>query len=103
MRADGDQAKTACGNLQMCAGLEVVIEGGTHNVVQRRLESLRQRRSEEDVRGTEEWEDTESVAAVLGNLNLETAGTEEEAADEGLKAALVMEIDEEGGDESEGK
>ena len=54
MRADGDQAKTACGNLQMCAGLEVVIEGGTHNVVQRRLESLRQRRSEEDVRVTEE-------------------------------------------------
>ena len=43
------------------------------------------------------------MAAVLGNLNLETAGTEEEAADEGLKAALVMEIDEEGGDESEGK
>ena len=25
IRAAGDQAKTACGNLQMCAGLEAVI------------------------------------------------------------------------------
>ena len=30
MRADGDQAKTACGNLQMCPGLEASIEGFTH-------------------------------------------------------------------------
>ena len=27
MRAAGEQAKTACGNLQMCAGLEAGIEG----------------------------------------------------------------------------
>ena len=27
MRAAGDQAKTVCGNLQMCAGLEVGIGG----------------------------------------------------------------------------
>ena len=32
MRAAGDQAKTACGNLQMCAGLEDGIEGVTHAV-----------------------------------------------------------------------
>ena len=29
MRAAGDQAKTACGNLQLCAGLEAGIEGAT--------------------------------------------------------------------------
>ena len=28
MRAAGDQAKTACGNLQLCAGLEAGVEGG---------------------------------------------------------------------------
>ena len=28
MRAAGEQAKTACGNLQLCAGLEAGIEGG---------------------------------------------------------------------------
>ena len=30
MRAVGDQANTACGNLQLCAGLEAGIEGATH-------------------------------------------------------------------------
>ena len=44
MRAAGDQAKTACGNLQLCAGLEAGIEWGTHAVGQRRLERLRARR-----------------------------------------------------------
>ena len=32
MRAEGEQAKTACGNLQLCAGLEDGIEGSTHAV-----------------------------------------------------------------------
>ena len=32
MRAAGEQAKTACGNLQLCAGLEAGIEGATHAV-----------------------------------------------------------------------
>ena len=32
MRAAGEQAKTACGNLQLCAGLEAGIEGATHTV-----------------------------------------------------------------------
>ena len=35
MRAAGDQSKTACGSLQLCAGIEYVIEGATHAVVQR--------------------------------------------------------------------
>ena len=38
MREAGDQAKTACGNLQLCAGLEGGIEGAIHAVVQRRME-----------------------------------------------------------------
>ena len=41
MRAAGDQAKTACGNLQLCAGLGAGIEGATHAVGQRRLERVR--------------------------------------------------------------
>ena len=37
IRASGYQAKTACGNLQLCAGLEAVIEGATHAVGKQRL------------------------------------------------------------------
>ena len=37
MRAGRDQAKTVCGNLQLCAGLESSIDGATHSVEQRRL------------------------------------------------------------------
>ena len=43
MRAAREQAKTACGNLQMCAGLEAGIEGDTHAVGQRRLKRVRER------------------------------------------------------------
>ena len=48
MRAAGDQAKTACGNLQLCAGLEAVIEGATHAVGQRRIERVLARRGEKE-------------------------------------------------------
>ena len=48
MRAAGDQAKTACGNLQLCAGLEAGIEGSTHAVGQRRLARVRERRGGTD-------------------------------------------------------
>ena len=37
MGAAGDQAKTAGGDLQLCAGLEAVIDGATYAVGQRRL------------------------------------------------------------------
>ena len=39
MRAAGDQAKTACGSLQLCAGLGAGIEGETHAVAQSRQET----------------------------------------------------------------
>ena len=41
MRAAEDQANTACGNLQLCTGIEASIEGVTHAVGQRRLERSR--------------------------------------------------------------
>ena len=40
MRAAGDQAKKACGNLHLCAGLEAGIEGSTRSGGQRRLERV---------------------------------------------------------------
>ena len=36
MRAEGDQEKTACGNLQLFTGLEASIEWATHAVGRRR-------------------------------------------------------------------
>ena len=41
MRAAGEQAKTSCGNIQMCAGLEAGIEWATHAVGHRRVERVR--------------------------------------------------------------
>ena len=35
VRAAVEQTKTACGNLQLCAGLEAGIEGATHAVGKR--------------------------------------------------------------------
>ena len=103
MRAAGDQAKTACGNLQLCAGLEAGIEGATHAVGQQRLSRVRERREvteEEAATEAEEEEEGVGIAAGLSNLNIETAGTEEEAA-AGLAEALGMEVEEDEG--SEGK
>ena len=60
MRSAGDQAKTACGNLQLCAGLEAGIEGATHAVGQQRLARVRGRREgmeEEAVAEAEEKEE----------------------------------------------
>ena len=37
-RAMGDQEKTACGSLQLCAVIETGIEGGTHAMAQMRRE-----------------------------------------------------------------
>ena len=46
MRAVGGQAKTACGNLELCAGLEADIEGDAHAVGHRWVERVRSRRGE---------------------------------------------------------
>ena len=102
MRADGDQAKTVCGNLQLCAGLEAGIEGATHAVGQRRLERVRVRRSEEDEADylAEEEEEIGWVEEQLNNIRIETVGTEEEAA-EGLAASLVIEAEEDRGGKGE--
>ena len=102
MRAAKEQAKTACGNLQLCAGLEAGIEGATHNVGQQRQARLRERREDaEEVKfAEEEEEESGGNAAGLHNLNIETAATEEEEA-EGLAAALGIEVEEDRGSEGE--
>ena len=40
MKEIGDHAKTACGSLQMCAGIKFSIEGETHSVAQRQQERI---------------------------------------------------------------
>ena len=102
MRAARDQAKTECGNLQLCIGLKAGIEGDTHAVGQQRLERSKVRWREEEARTSDKEGDTESVVTVFDNLNTETAVTEEEAA-EGLEDALRMDIEEEGEDDGYGK
>ena len=57
MRAAGDQGKTACGNLQLCAGLEAGIEGATHDAGQRRLKRVRRRQQEVEESGDSEEEE----------------------------------------------
>ena len=106
MRAAGDQAKKACGNLQLCAGLEAGIDGATHTVGQRRVERVLAQRveeeGEEDVAAEGQEENNEEVAGLqMNNLTIETAGTEEEAA-EGLEVALEMEVEERGSEGEEG-
>ena len=51
MRAAGEQTKTACGNLQLCAGLKAVIEGAIHALGKRRLERTRSIRQEGEEAG----------------------------------------------------
>ena len=48
MRESGDQVKTACGNLQLCAVLKAGIEGATHAVGQRILERVWSQRGDEE-------------------------------------------------------
>ena len=103
MRAAGDQSKISCGNLQMCPGLKASIEVATHDVGQRSLEKVKARRHEGEEAGDyDEEEESQGLAACLNKLTIETAGTEEEAAEK-LEDALEMEIEEtcegeEGGD-----
>ena len=101
MRADGDLANTAGGNLPMCAGLKAGIEGATHAVGQRRLERVRERRRVEEAESMEGEEETVGVERALNNLNTETAGTEEEATEQ-LEAVLWTEVVETGEGEEEG-
>ena len=88
-RAAGDQAKTACGNLQLCIGLNSGIEVATHAVGQQRFERVRRERNEEEAGSAEVEEESENFYGLLNNLTIETAVTEEDAA-EGLKAILDM-------------
>ena len=46
MRAAGEQEKTACGNLQLCAGLEAGIEGANHSIGQKIVERVLARRGD---------------------------------------------------------
>ena len=57
MRASGDKAKTACGNLQLCAGLEAGIERATRAIGQRRIDKVRARQNGEEEAGDSEEEE----------------------------------------------
>ena len=63
-RATGDHAKTACGSLQLCAGLDAGIEGATHAVAQMRPERTAMESGGGVDEGSEGSED-ESVAEKL--------------------------------------
>ena len=104
MRAAGEQAKTACGNLQLCAGLQAGIEGATHAVGQRRVERVRARRVEEEEEEAIEAVEEEGgeVLAGLDNLRIETETSEEEAAEELAEALETQEVEVEGDGGSEG-
>ena len=98
MRAAGEQAKTACGNLQLCTGLEAGIEGATHALGQWRLARVREMRENTEDKASAEVEEEEEgggIVSGLYNLNIETGATVEEAED-CLAEALVMEVKEEG-------
>ena len=71
-------------------------------MVQRQLERLGRRRSEEDEADdlAEEEEDIGGVMVSINSLTIETEGTEEEAV-EGLSASLEMEVKENRGSEGE--
>ena len=45
VRSAGDQVKTGCGNLQLCAGLEASIEGATHAVGRLTSEMVKMRQN----------------------------------------------------------
>ena len=94
MREARDQAKTACGNLQLYVGPKDGIERATHAVVQRRINRVRGRRCKEEEAENSVVEEKESrgVAEEIGILSIYMAGTKEEAA-EGLAPALGMEIE----------
>ena len=63
MRAAGDQGKTVCVNLQLCALLEAVIEGATYAMVQRRLGRTRAKQQEgEEAETLDEEEESDKMA-----------------------------------------
>ena len=71
MRAAGDQEKTACGNIQLCAGLEAGIEGATYAVGKWRIERVIDiRRVAEEAEASSKEEESGNVAEVMGNLRI---------------------------------
>ena len=97
MRAAGEQEKTECGNMQLCAVLEDGKEVATNAVGQCQLERVRRRQNEDKVGTAEGEEESQGVAGILNNLNIETGRNKEEAA-ESLKVPLGMEFERDGED-----
>ena len=75
MKAAGNQAKTACGSLQLCAGLDSEIKGETHVVEQRRrertapaLEGKKEEKLEDRSIAAAEKEDRDGDEAAVGGV-----------------------------------
>ena len=104
MIVPGKQAKTACGNLQLCVGFEAGIDGATHDMGKRRVERVRARSSEEEEEEASKAAEDEGgeVLSGLDNLRIETATSEEEAAEGIVEELETQDMEVEGDGRSEG-
>ena len=87
MRSSRDQAKTSCGSLQLCAGIEARIEVSNHAVAKRK----RERTAPEPEERAEEYLDEGSMAGeankVRGRIVAAVEGMGEVLAPQGVRQA----------------
>ena len=86
--------------MQIYADLGAGIEGATHAIGKQQLERVRRIRIEDKDGTAERKEESQGVDGLLNNIDIDTRGTEEDAA-EGLEARLGMEVEEDREDDRE--